>query len=100
MSDRRTLKELRKQLFTFLATLDTPEKMEQAFCDLCTDNELDYMAQRIESARLLLEGATYQSVTEQVNVSSATLSRVSRCIKYGNGGYRDLLSDFLKEENE
>ena len=53
--------------------------------DLCTTKELENMADRCHAASLLLEGKTYSQVMEQVSISSATLSRVSRCVQYGNG---------------
>ena len=66
--------------------------------DLCTCKEVDYMAQRVEAARLMLDGATYQQTIGQVGISSATLSRVNRCILYGNGGYNKILATYLSEE--
>ena len=50
------------------------------------------MAQRIYAARLLIEGKTYNQVIEETDISSATLSRVSRCVQYGEG-YRKFLVD-------
>lgn len=87
-------------LFGVMATLDTPEKVERFLTDVCTDTEVEYMAQRVESARLLLLGATYQQVGESVRISSATLSRVNRCVKRGSGGYSVLLADYLHREGE
>ena len=58
--------------------------------DLCTRKEVEQMAQRIRAARLLKEGKTYQQVIAETDISSATLSRVSRCLQYGSG-YRKLL---------
>lgn len=58
--------------------------------DLCTAKELENMAERCYAAKLLLEGKTYNQVMELVEISSATLSRVSRCVQYGNG-YSNLL---------
>ena len=50
------------------------------------------MAQRLEAAKLLLQGYTYEQVIEQTKISSTTLSRVSRCIRYGEGGYKTALN--------
>lgn len=93
-----TLKEQMDLLYGVMATLDTPEKVRRFLSDLCTDTEVEYMAQRVESARLLLSGKTYQQVAEEVRISSATLSRVNRCIKHGEGGYRELLSAYLEKK--
>ena len=61
------------------------------FDDLCTRKEIENMAERIYAARLLLEGNTYAQVMQQSSISSATLSRVSRCVQYGKG-YSQLLA--------
>ena len=60
------------------------------FADLCTDKELENMAERLYAAKLLIEGKTYNQVMELSAISSATLSRVSRCVQYGKG-YKNLL---------
>lgn len=65
--------------------------------DLCTLKEIEYMAQRVESAKLLMDNMTYQEVFKRVNISSATLSRVSKCVKY-NTGYTSVLSRFFAEK--
>ena len=95
-----TLSEQLELLFGVMATLDTPEKVKRFLTDVCTDTEIEYMAQRVESARLLLSGATYQQVSGAVKISSATLSRVNRCIKHGSCGYVGLLAEYLAEERE
>ena len=69
---------------------------KELFNDMCTFKEVEQMAQRVKAAKLLIEGKTYNQVIEQTDISSATLSRVSRCVQYGNG-YSKLLN---KNENE
>ena len=73
------------ELFDLIASLESPEDCRALFEDLCTNKEIEQMAQRIGAAKLLLEGKTYQQVTDTYDISSATLSRVSRCVQYGNG---------------
>ena len=73
------------ELFELIASLETPEDCRALFEDLCTNKEIEQMAQRIGAAKLLLQGKTYQQVTDTYDISSATLSRVSRCVQYGNG---------------
>ena len=90
--------EMKKQLYKVIAYLKTPEEVEMFLEDLCTCKEVDYMAQRVEAARLMLDGATYQQTIGQVGISSAKLSRVNRCILYGNGGYNKILATYLSEE--
>lgn len=84
------------RLFRCLQTLRTEEEFYAFFEDLCTVKELQDMAQRMETASLLDAGRSYQEISEQVGVSSATIGRVNRCLKYGSGGYR-LVLDRLRE---
>ena len=80
-------------LFQVIAGLGSPEECEMLFADLCTNKEVEKMAERLYAAKLLLEGKTYNQVIEQTDISSATLSRVSRCVQYGKG-----YSAILKEK--
>ena len=77
-------------LFELLAKIDNPEDCRALIEDLCTKKEIENMSERIDAAKLLLEGKTYQQIISQSDISSATLSRVSRCVQYGDG-YRRLL---------
>ncbi len=77
-------------LFRIIADLNTVEECKLLFDDLCTMKEIEKMAERVYAAKLLLEGMTYNQVIAQTDISSATLSRVSRCVQYGKG-YRNLL---------
>lgn len=77
-------------LCQLLAVTSDPADIAALFEDLCTRKEIDNMAERLFAARLLLEGNTYNQVMAQAEISSATLSRVSRCVQYGNG-YAKLL---------
>ena len=72
-------------LYQVIAGLQTAEECEILFADLCTNKEVEKMAERLHAAKLLLEGKTYNQVIEQTDISSATLSRVSRCVQYGKG---------------
>ena len=79
-----------EELFKLILSLDNMEDCRAFFDDLCTRKELEKMAERVCAAKLLLEGKTYNQVISQADISSATLSRVSRCIQYGTG-YSKLL---------
>lgn len=81
-----------KELVETILKLNTEEECINFLNDLCTIQELEKMAQRLEAAKLLLEGCTYEQVIEKTKISSTTLSRVSRCIRYGEGGYKNILS--------
>lgn len=78
------------QLFHLIAGMKDGEECRALFSDLCTEKEIEKMAERVHAAKLLLEGKTYQQVMEQSNISSATLSRVSRSVQYGKGYSRFL----------
>lgn len=86
-----------KELFQEILKIETEEECEKFFDDLCTINELDAMLQRIKAAKMLLEDKTFQEVTKETKISSATLARVSKCIKYGDGGYKDILEKKSKK---
>ncbi|MBR1891019.1 MAG: hypothetical protein IJ811_00815 [Clostridia bacterium] len=72
-------------LFDVILKLKTKQDCMALFDDLCTINEVLAMSQRIKAARMLKEGKTYGQITEITDISSATLSRISKCLKYGEG---------------
>ena len=78
-------------LYAALASLQSAEECRQFLADLCTIKEIVAMAQRLEIARLLDKGDSYVETVDQTGASSATVSRVNRCLNYGNGGYRMIL---------
>ncbi|MBQ5607957.1 MAG: TrpR-related protein YerC/YecD [Oscillospiraceae bacterium] len=78
------------ELYRTIVSLETVEECEMLFEDLCTKKEIEKMAERIYAAKLLLEGKTYNQVIAETDISSATLSRISRCVQYGEG-YSKLL---------
>ena len=82
----------KEQLFALLTKIDNIQDMKSLFEDLCTKKEVENMAERLHAAELLMEGNTYTQVMSQVDISSATLSRVSQCVQYGKG-YSKLLKE-------
>lgn len=76
------------QLFDAIISLQSREECSKFFEDICTVKELLDLVQRLDVAVLLNQGASYQAIAQQVNVSTATISRVSRCLNYGSGGYK------------
>ncbi len=80
-------------LYELLAKIDNAEDCRALFEDLCTVKEIENMAERIYAAKLLMDGNTYNQIIAQSDISSATLSRVSRCVQYGKG-----YSKLLKKE--
>ena len=79
------LSKEKRELYELLLKIKTVEDLELFLNDLCTYKELDSMAQRLKAAKLLMENKTYAQIIEQTDISSATLSRVSRCVKHGEG---------------
>lgn len=79
------------QLFRAVLELRTVEECYQFFDDLCTVGEVQSLAQRLEVARLLREGATYSQIETETGASTATISRVKRCLHYGADGYTVIL---------
>ena len=77
-----------KRLFKIITELKTEEECRMLFEDLCTIKEILDLAQRIDVALLLddKENNSYQSISAKIGVSSATISRVNRCLNYGTGG--------------
>ena len=84
-------------LFAAVLTLETAEDCYRFFEDLCTVHELQDMGQRLEVARNLQAEVTYHDIVERTGASTATISRVNRCLNYGSGGYR-LALQRLKEQ--
>lgn len=72
-------------LYDAIVSLESREQCQELFDDLCTRKEIEKMAERLFAAKLLLEGNTYNQVIAQSDISSATLSRVSRCVQYRKG---------------
>ena len=76
------------QLFEAVLTLKSVEECYIFFEDLCTVNEIQSMSQRLEVARMLGNGSTYNQIEAETGASTATISRVKRCLNYGNDGYK------------
>lgn len=72
-------------LLEAIISLKDKESAFEFLSDLCTHNEIESMAQRLTSAKLLMQGMTYDQIVSETEISSATLSRVSKCVKYGEG---------------
>lgn len=98
--DKLRGKEL-DQLFQSVLSLKDMDECYRFFDDLCTINEIQSLAQRLEVARMLRDGNTYHKIETETGASTATISRVKRCLNYGNDAY-ELVLDRIhnKEENE
>lgn len=96
MSDLHS--EAADRLFDAILSLEDREACYAFFEDLCTITELQAMSQRFHVAQLLNEGLVYSEVGRISGASSATISRVNRCLQHGAGGYRAVLAQAKTEE--
>ncbi|WP_314663767.1 YerC/YecD family TrpR-related protein [uncultured Selenomonas sp.] len=87
MVNEKLRDDLTDQLCRAILSLNTMEECYQFFEDICTIGELRAMAQRLDVARMLHEGNTYDDIVAQTGASTATISRVKRCLNYGADGY-------------
>lgn len=88
-----------KYLLRGILMLQTPEECLNFFEDLCTASELQEMARRLQAAKMLKNNYIYSDIAEQTGLSTATISRVNRCLKFGNDGYLTVLERLEKSEH-
>jgi len=88
------------QLFKAMLELKNLDDCYQFFDDLCTISEMQSLAQRLEVARMLTMKKTYDMIQHKTGASTATISRVRRCVDYGSGGYSNILERLSSEETE
>lgn len=92
-------KESSDTLYRAIVSLQDVDECRRFFQDLCTVSELKAMEQRMEVAMLLDQGLIYSDILERTSASSATISRVNRCLHYGADGYQAVIPR-LKERQE
>ena len=85
-------------LYEAIVSLRDVEECKKFFQDLCTVSELKAMEQRMEVAMLLDQGLIYSEILERTGASSATISRVNRCLHYGADGYRTIIPRIKGQE--
>ncbi len=88
------------QLFQAILSLENIEECYQFFDDLCTVVEIQSLAQRLEVARMLREGNTYHKIETETGASTATISRVKRCLNYGSDAYQMVLERLQEGSNQ
>lgn len=77
-----------EKLFEVILGLETIEELNDFFKDIATEKELQDLSDRLEVAKLLLDKKTYDQISKETKMSSATIARVNRALMYGDGGYR------------
>ena len=86
-------------LFKAILSLENEEDCYRFFEDLCTSAELKAMSQRLVVAKMLTEKKVYTEIVKETGASTATISRVNRCINYGSDGY-NLVIDRMENKDE
>lgn len=80
-----------EKLFQAIISIKDIETCKNFFDDICTIKEIQDMSQRLQVARELKNGKNYQEISKLTGASTATISRVNKCLLYGNGGYDSVL---------
>ena len=88
------------EFFDAVLTLENREDCYRFFEDVCTINEIHAIAQRLQVAKLLSEKKTYNEIEEKTNASTATISRINKCLVYGADGYQSVLDRLEKKKNQ
>lgn len=88
------------QLFEAILQLKNVEECYELFDDLCTISEIQSLAQRLEVAQMLKLRKTYDTIQLETGASTATISRVRRCVDYGSGGYNKIIGRLNESREE
>ncbi|MFC3039449.1 YerC/YecD family TrpR-related protein [Virgibacillus xinjiangensis] len=88
------------QLFDAILSLKDREECYRFFDDIATMSEVHSIAQRLQVAKMLTEGSTYNAIENETNASTATISRVRRCINYGSDGYKMVLDRLMEDQQK
>ncbi|MBQ1619464.1 MAG: helix-turn-helix domain-containing protein [Oscillospiraceae bacterium] len=91
MYESKMKSEETDHLFQAILSLKNLDECYRFFDDLCTYSEIQAMTQRLQVARMLREGKTFTQISKETGVSSATITRVNKCLSYGSGGYLAVL---------
>lgn len=86
------------KLYKAVLSIKDIDECESFFSDLFTMQELESLVQRLDVAKALLDGKNYNDISREIGVSTATIGRVAKCIKYGDGGYKTVISRLAEEE--
>ena len=97
MSDKLRSKQT-DELFRAILTLETIDECYDFFEDICTASEITSISQRMTVVKMLNDGKVYNEISAQTGASTATISRVNRCLQYGTGGYDTVLKRLNKNE--
>jgi TrpR-related protein YerC/YecD len=91
---------LTDKLFQAVLYLKSVDECYNFFEDICTISEIKALAQRLEVAKMLRDGKTYSEISEKAGASTATISRVNKCLNYGADGYKTILDRVEGKESK
>ncbi|MBR7099241.1 MAG: helix-turn-helix domain-containing protein [Clostridia bacterium] len=89
--ERTQIDENLEYLIRCILTLETPEECLHFLEDICTPSELFEMSRRLQAAKMLQSNVNYSEIAKQTGLSTATISRVNRCLKFDRSGYQTVL---------
>ena len=87
-------------LYRSIVSLENVEDCKNFFHDICTASDLQEMSRRLKAARMLSDGIVYSEIASKTGLSTATISRVNHCLKYGNDGYHKVLEKMKLEDKK
>lgn len=96
MSNQSADKKRLKTLIETLVTIKDPQDLRDFLYDLCTPAELESLSDRWEVAKWIQAGENYRDIAEKTKISTTTITRVGRSLKYGTGGYKNAISKTVK----
>lgn len=85
------------ELFEGILSLKTVDECYRFFEDICTINEINSIAQRLQVAKMLDNKCTYKEIEQETKASTATISRINKCLVYGADGYKVVLDNLAKK---
>lgn len=88
--------KLTDEFMDVISKLNDREECYKFFEDVATIKEIQDMSKRLEAAKLLYSGKSYNEISETLGLSTATLSRVSKALNYGAGGYKKIIDEISK----
>lgn len=88
------------QLFDAILSLKDREECYRFFDDIATMSEIHSISQRLQVAKMLMDGSTYNAIEQETNASTATISRVRRCINFGSEGYQLVLDRIIEDRDD
>lgn len=97
---KRKITDEKNYLFECILSLESVEECYDFFEDLCTTREVEEMSKRMRAARMLASNKVYNEVVQETGLSTATISRVNRCLKEGAQGYARVLERTERKEEK